>query len=341
MSTQLRAKRLLLRQGQTLALVLATLGLLSMAAGGYVYATPPSELVTERVDVQTVSAEIQPSAVVTGETALYDRGERLEDPSAFLLRATPVATLRTVAEVPSGTAVEVDQRLTLELSATHNGEVFWSERSLLGARSQRVSDGTATMTTELDVAQLGQSVSDTREELGDVGVLRTRLNLTVSYDTGTYEGQLTVTSPVSITENAYWFDRELSTSTEHYRTVSRTVRAEPDMATVAGLELVGVGALAAAGAVVALRRREEDVDELETALAHSRYEEWISEGEFPTQTDKKFVHINSLEDLVDVAIDSNKRVLHDPSIDAYAVADGDLIYYHTLDRLAIDTWLDI
>lgn len=341
MSTRLRARRLLLRRGRAVAILLAVAGLLFVLAGGYVYATPPTETVTERVDVQTVSTKVEPSALVTGNTTLYDRGERLVEPSAFLFAATPTVDLTVETRVPSGIQVDVDQRLTLELSATNNGEPFWEDRTLLGARSQQVDDGRATLSASLDMRQVRQRVDTTRQELGDVGVLQARLNLTATYDTGTYQGVLTVSAPIVMTESAYWIDGSLSERREHDRTVTQPVRGQPDLALVGLLVVLGFGAIGAGGSVARLRRWEADEAALETELAHSRYKEWISSGEFPTQTDKRFVHINTLEDLVDVAIDSNKRVVHDEDIEAYAVVDGDLVYYYTQNRGDIDSWLDI
>lgn len=338
MSTNLRVKRLLLQQGRILAVVLGVIGILSMAAGGYIYMTPPTETVTERVDQQAVSASIEHSARVTGQTTLYDQGERLIDASAYLFAATPQVRLDAVVTAPPGT--DTNLRLTVELEATNNGEVFWSEQQLLGTRNQQVSGGEASVTTALNVSRLSEKVSTTRAELGETGLLSTRLNLTVTYDTGTYQGELVVTSPVVMAQNAYWFDQDLTDSNEHFRTVERTVEAQPDLETVFGLEIAGIVALGGAAALIYGRRRE-DLSQIETALAHDRYEEWISEGELPTQTDKKHVHINSLEDLVDVAIDSNKRVLHDTELNTYAVVDGDIIYYHTTDRSMIDSWLDV
>lgn len=341
MSARLRARRLLLRRGRAVALLLAVVGLLLLLAAGYVYATPSSQTVSERVDVQTVSTTIEPSAVVTGNTTLYEPGERLVDPSAFLFAATPTVDLAVETTAPSGTTVAIEQRLTLELAATNDGEAFWSDRRLLGARSQSVEDGRATMAASLDIRAVRQQVDETRAELGDVGTLRVWLNLTVVYDTGTYAGQLNVTAPVVMTESAFWFDGSLADSQQHDRTVNRTVEGEPDLALVSALVIAGLGALGTAGAVARLRRREEDETRIETELAHSRYEEWISRGEFPTQTGKRFVHINTLEDLVDVAIDSNKRVVHDEDVGAYSVVDGDLVYYYSPTRGDIDSWLDV
>ena len=341
MSAQLRARRLLLHRGRSVAVGLVLLGLLLVAAGGYVYATPPTETVTERVDEQVVSTSLEPSGVVTGNTTLYEGGERLVDPSAFLFDATPTVDLAVETRVPSSTSVAVEQRLTLELTATNDGEAFWSDRQLLAARSQSVGDGRAPMSASVDMLALRDRLGAVRTALGDVGVLGARLNLSVTYDTGTYAGQLQVTAPVVTTESAFWFDGQLSAERRHDRTVSRTVEGEPELALAGGLAAAGLVSLGAAAVVLALLRREEDETTLETELAHKRYEEWISSGEFPTQTGKRFVHINTLEDLVDVAIDSNKRVVHDEDVGAYSVVDGDLVYYYSPRRGDIDSWLDV
>ena len=341
MSTRLRARRLLLRQGRTVALLLVAAGLLLVLAGGYVYATPGTETVTERVDVQSVSTSVEPSAVVTGNTTLYEPGERLVDPSAYLFRATPVVDIDVRTSLPAGPTVAVDQRLVLELSALNGGEAFWEERRLLGADREDVTDGSAALSTSVDVLALHERMEAAREELGSVGVVQARLNLTVAYDTGTHRGTLAVTAPIVVTDTAYWFDGPLADSREHARTVTRTVEAEPDLGLVATLVLLGLGSLVGAVAAVRFGGVEADEPSLETELAHSRYDEWISSGEFPTRTDKRFVHINTLEDLVDVAIDSNKRVVHDEDVEAYSVVDGDLVYYYTPHRGDIDSWLDV
>jgi hypothetical protein len=53
------------------------------------------------------------------------------------------------------------------------------------------------------------------------------------------------------------------------------------------------------------------------------------------------VTINSLEDLVDIAIDCNKRVIFDDSLEVYAVADGDIVYYYSENNQRLDSWLDL
>ena len=75
---------------------------------------------------------------------------------------------------------------------------------------------------------------------------------------------------------------------------------------------------------------------------HSACWSWtISSGEFPTSADKPYISILTLEDLVDVAIDTNRRVIYDPQIEAYAVIDSSEIYYYATADVQADEWLDI
>jgi hypothetical protein len=121
--------------------------------------------------------------------------------------------------------------------------------------------------------------------------------------------------------------------------VTREETRPANPAVYGGMGLLGLLAVVGAGAVTYVER-DIDVDALETEYFHEEYRGWISEGEFPTGTDKRYISINSLEDLVDIAIDSNKRVIFDPSLDVYAVIDGDLVYYFSKDPFNVDIWLD-
>lgn len=73
-------------------------------------------------------------------------------------------------------------------------------------------------------------------------------------------------------------------------------------------------------------RRDVDVAVLRETLTRERFDEWISRGRVPKDTGQRSVYVESLEDLVDVAIDSSKRVIRDPERDQYVVIDGDIVY---------------
>ncbi len=63
------------------------------------------------------------------------------------------------------------------------------------------------------------------------------------------------------------------------------------------------------------------------AVDHSNYKEWITDGNIESCS-KLSVSIKTLEDLVRVAIDLNKRVIHDSKLGKYFVLAEDMTYIH-------------
>ncbi|WP_255151777.1 DUF5305 domain-containing protein [Halorarius halobius] len=340
MSTGTQAKHVVATRGPTVAVVLVLVGVFALGGAGWLVAFPPTEQVTEQRAEQTFASDVETSALVTGSTPLYAEGVRLRDKPVYLLAAAPEATYSVETSVPEGPTVAVSQRLVLVYEGTRNGETFWQTERLLVNESQRVTDGTARANATLNMSAVAQRLQSVRSAVGGVGVFETRLELRVDYRSNRYEGTLNASAPLQVTGRAYWVDGDLSGSRTQSRSVSRTVTRQPDPLLVGSLVLVGALALVGAGGV-AYVYRDLDVDSVATETVRSRYEEWISEGEFPSGPDKRYIRINTLEDLVDVAIDSNKRVIYDDVYQAYAVADGDLVYYYTDDYDRIAPWLNM
>lgn len=342
MSAGVRARRIIVYYGRLLILALLIIALLAFAGAWQSYANPPTSTVTEETDRLEVRTGLDTRAIVTGNTTLYDVGEELVNSPAYLLRATPTLTLTARTIAPTGQSVAVTQRLTVHMQATRDGQVFWEETELLAADEGRVTDEAAlASSTTRNMSALTVFVAEKREEVGDVGSLSVQLRLRVDYETDEYRGRLTATAPLVLTGSAYWIDGDMTASREHSREHTRVIHERPDPLAYLGLSFLGSLALLGAIGIGVVLSRGVDLQQAEVELYRSRYQEWISEGEFPTSAEKRYVRIDSLEDLVDVAIDSNKRVIYDNEYDAYAVVDGDLVYYFATDRLRVDSWLDV
>lgn len=341
MSAANRIRRLLGVHGGRIAAVLLVVGVLALAGAALTYASPPTETVTEQRNAQTVTVSTNTSAVVTQETPLYEEGERLVDLPVYFFSASPELTLTVRTDVPDDQPVAVTQRLVVHMDATRDGVAFWEETRLVAADERIVRNGTLVMRTTLNMSDLRSDVRLREGSIGDVGSFSSELRVDVSYETEQYAGEMTASSPLTLAENAYWLDSDLEGSETESETVRREVAREPDMGAVGTLGAVGLLALLGALGVVRVRRDGPDPETVQRDIVHQRYEEWISKGEFPTGTEKRHVFIETLEDLVDIAIDSNKRVVFDPEFSAYAVVDGDLIYYYTTERARIESWLDV
>lgn len=340
MSVSNRARRLLSRQGLLIAVVMGIVGFAALGGAYYVYSTPTVETVTEQTNTQTVQTDVQTSAVVTGtNTTLYEQGQRLEAMPVYFFSASPILTLTVTTTADTEGEVRIAQQLSVIQEASRNGVPFYSRNETVLEAAERTNTCEATASADLNISALRARASQVQNEIGTVGVFQTRLQLEIVYQTRDYDGTLSASSPIQFTGGAYFLGSDLSDSETQSTPVTRQVVQQPDPAVFGGLAAIGI--LSLLGAIgVFYYQRDLDIESLAVEYSHEEYREWISEGEFPTGTDKRYISINTLEDLVDIAIDSNKRVIFDPSLEVYSVVDGDLVYYFSTDPFSVDVWLD-
>jgi len=341
MSLGIRAKSLAARHGPAIVAVLVLVGVAALAGAAFVYANPPTETVTDRTAEQRFATTTTTSAVVTGESPLYDRDQRLRGRSVYFVNATPQLTLVVNTSVPADRSTRLSQRLVLEHAASRDGEAFWQSRRVLSTTDRTVEGGQLTTRTTVDMSAVAERVARRRAAVGGVGTFETRLRLRVQYETDRYADDLTVSAPVVLTERAYWVDGSLAANRSESTPVTREVEGSPETATTLGLAGAGVVALGFAGATGLVYYRDPDLNRMETELARTRYDEWISRGEIPTKAEKQYIRIDTLEDLVDIAIDSGKRVIYDDAYDAYGVVDADIVYYYGSGENDFTDWLGV
>ena len=327
--TALRLRRLLARRGPLVALVIALVGATALGGGYYVYATPPTTEVTDATDQETIRTELVTGGVTTGETALFASGETLTNEPVYLDESVDQLQLSVETTAPEGTTMQVDQRLVLELRATTGEETIWADERRL-AQSSTETDQLAVTETTLEVTTLRDRLAGVGGDLGDAGSLDAQLRLDVRYDTGTYQGSITERAPVELGSGFYSVGPASAEQTREH-TVTRTATVPRSQLTY--LLPMGFGVVSLLGALGAAgwwyRRAETvDIEQVTRRLQRARHAEWISTGVIEELDADQRVRIESLEGLVDVAIDSDRRVVHDPVEGMYAVRDGETVYYH-------------
>lgn len=143
---------------------------------------------------------------------------------------------------------------------------------------------------------------------------------------GDLKGDYELSSPLAIDEEAYWFEESMSESMSHDRAAGAEA-TEPRSTLIAGFGLLALAAFGVAAAVV--RWRPVDADVARRRLHERRYAEWISHGTIPMWIGDHHVSLDTLEDVVDVAIDTNERVVHDRDRELFAVVNDDVVYYYS------------
>jgi hypothetical protein len=324
----LKCKRFCLRHGWTAVTFLAVLGVVLLGLGAYAGLAPGTETVTEQRAAQTVTAETTVSAVVGPGSDLWAEGTRLENRPAYLLQDSPAATIDAEFTVRNGELSSVDPVFRLEYRAVRDGETIWSESNPLDATVERTGDG-VTATTTVNASAVAEKMRAREKDVGRAASVQATIVLVLPYETDRYDGTLKAEFPITVDGAAYELD---PASVSETRTTPVQVErpVEPNVPLVVVFLLLGTVTLIGAGAAYRVTRgpsSEAELLTLERQIRHARYAEWISVGELPRELNQELVRLESLDDLVNLAVDSNDRVIYDRERDTYAVVTSDVVYY--------------
>ncbi|GGL58581.1 DUF5305 domain-containing protein [Halocalculus aciditolerans] len=331
--------------------VLLIVCLVVVGGGVYLGATAATAEET-RVETQQVAnwtgdAEYEQSAVVENGTSVFAEGTRLSNRSLYFTRVSPVLdgeyTFRqSGGDEPARVSVELSLvERSVESGSSEGGQqtVYWQRVRSLASRNVTLAAGEpVTVGFSVDVPQEEQRIRQIREELGASPgeaqvfvVASTTVQASVAGEpvTKTRRDRLVV-RPGS---NVYRVSADVAPADSETVTRTVTVPVEPSFTSVAVPFVAAVLALAGAvGLVVARRRGALTVSEAEReaeALRAARedYDDWISTGTVP-DVERSTVRVDSLEDLVDVAIDSDRRVIETRGGERYVVLVDDLAYVY-------------
>lgn len=335
----LRYERLIATRGRQVAVAFALLGVvfLTVAAAGVV--SPPTEIATETTNATIVSAEQSSAATVREDSELYDRGEVVRDSPVYPADVAPELVVTVETNVSDGRLDDVDQELWLVYRAERDGETYWRESRPLETENDAVSDGSATASATVDVDGIRRRVETLSAATGRQTVIHAEVRHRAQYRTSNHEGELTGTARLDASERTYSLTDGLEDSQTHHER-EQVTQPDPERTrslfggalTVADWSLLfgpfGVAFLFGAVHAAVRSRRFHDVAALDRRLERARFTEWVSHGTVPGAVDGRIVPIDSLADLVDLAIDADRRVVYDDERELYAVIDDRVAYVY-------------
>jgi hypothetical protein len=333
--------RLLLDRNRRVAI--ATCLLLAVAGGWAAYGAHATTTTVEetRTDVQwelAVDWEHGATVANAANSTAFENGDRVANRDVYFKRVMPVLEGTTVLAYESDADeplhVSVTRRLRVQNREPSSRDrrdptVYWERTQDLGATNATIQAGTATEATfSVNVTRVLRAASRENERLGAPGRNYVRVLVTVTASRGDGEAR-TRNFTLPITERADMYEVQANDGqlTEN-ETVHATVPVSPGPVRGVGgplavlLGVLGVGGLTWGRDAIAVSEDERD------ALAYrddrERYADWITAGTLPdTALDRPCVDVGSLADLVDVAIDTEERVLYDTTRETYHVVHGD------------------
>lgn len=320
---------LLLERDRTIAAVLLLVGALGVGTAGWAYTHPPTTEITDQTNQKTIESAVQTQAVVSGETNLYQQGTLLKNQPAYLVNAAPNATLLLNTSLPTETS-RVDQELELVYTATRDGAVFWKRTESIETDTIREGQRVNTRGQISALTILAQQ-NQYQQEFSDAATVSVGVRVSIDYTLDQYSGTLSQRYPLESGSGWYSLSTE-SLSKTHGTPETHTRQLKIiDKPIFVGPAVVGIVSLLAGFAVIGVHRRnptQASIKDLETDIHHQRYEEWISRGVVPKYSSVPMVNIETLEDLVDVAIDAGERVIYDTETEMYVVIRENVRYYY-------------
>ena len=318
-----------------------------------VHASPDVERNEVVVEQWSESTAYDHSALITNESLVFDEGERVRNrPVYYVSLSREVDVSYRYEHTAEEGRVNVTTDMRLQYRGTEGDTVLWEYSEPLASESERgvTAEDPHTVNATIEIDSVFETINTVEQELGTAGSIEIRVISTSNVE-GTLGGRSvenTYESVMPITVNPQTF-RVLEIQTvdepgERTETVERT--AEPSAVEAVGslavllLGVGGVGGLLAARRTGYIRLSREDRELLETYQQEQEFSEWITRGTFPSERDyEATILVDDLEGLVDVAIDTNKRVIKDEQLGVSTVLDGDYVYVYVRPDSPAEDWL--
>lgn len=319
--------------------LIVSLLFLAAIGGGLMYLTfgdTASEYEQQTVATAATTSEYQYSATVQEQNPVFPVGAELANRTHFFTKATPILDGKyTFTYGTEDGELDATSEVVLVLKNTADNEVVWSDEDGLGTTES--VDGQTVTEFSINMTALNNRLAAIERDLGtspryiDIAVVT----------------QTTLTGELAGQQVSKTFVDELSIvpQDETYRVISgpepdsgmeitesRLVKSSSGISQKLGpilLFFLSTGAIV--GLTIAKRTgRFGAQSDSEQSLGFNRhrraYDDWISRGTVSSSQSKPAVKMETLEDLVDLAIDSDSRVIEDVKRGNYYVLEGDISY---------------
>lgn len=329
-----------------LLIAVVLIGLLGGVVTYQVHVAPGEETETVEESSWTTITEFDHQATITQETDVFAEGETVVNQPVYFTVLSPELDgtfVFSYTATESG-EIDVETALTLELRAVDDDVEYWTdEETLETTTTEDVASGDEiSVPFSLNVPELNERIEEIEEQLGGTPgevekVVRAEVEYSGEKNNIAYDNQvLTHEITVSSGGNTYSVEgAEADENSEPQFTEQTVTTTYNPVVTFSGPVLI----LFAGGALILLAVGRENgwftltPEEKEWYAYHSAREEfddWITAGRLPADQDPAdAVTIDSLEGIVDVAIDSNRRVIDVKDQRKYIVRVDETTYLFT------------
>lgn len=315
--------------------IVAFTGVGTAPVGGTPLSESPDDPTTHSASVsQSVSVE------VVNETEAFEAGETLTDRSLYPQENTSDPTVTASADAQRATLTELAITVRYEAAPrTDTGTPFYTSTDTVAAES--VNGSQATLEGAFPIGDVLDRKAALENEFGPGTTVTVSVRSAATYQFEDSSGAMTQSTvragdTLAVVGNMYALPSESSRQIERTGETPAT-ESEPS-SWLNGLAVVLI-LLGGAGAVTTyLVEQRADPARLERAIQRLRFQEWITDiDSYTTQGNTNVVEVDSLPGLVDLAIDTRRRVLYHRPVNEYIVVDGKTVFKHVPESDSPDT----
>lgn len=339
-------------------LVIAVIFAIIAAGGAWAtYSTvlsPGTHVEQQPVSEWKVNGGFNHSGTVVNDSLVFDEGDVRNDRMFYITNSTPTlngtfwfqlggssgnATVSTEAHIVDFAHYQEKDDETEEVTQRR----IWQNKRAIAANVTELQAGEAKNATfSVDADALRDRKRNLHEEhksLYQVADIRTQVFVTTEVN-GTIDGYpvdrtFNYTLPINSTMDYFVVSPTRTPNEQVLVTQPKEVPNRPEtlplVGSIAGLlvPLTGLFGLFYGRENDWFDVPEEARTDIQHAKLQSEFEDWVTTGTLPSNTDRSTIEVDSLEGLVDVAFDSNQRVIEDAETGVYVVRDNDVWYQYT------------
>jgi hypothetical protein len=318
--------------------------------GGYLavtaYTGTETQVQTSQITTWEDSGSFTHSATVVNGTAVYDEGDRLRGRSVYFRQVTPEldGTFLYAYTARESGNLTADTTLTLVLQSTGESETgnateYWRLTSSLGEERTQLAPGDRLRVPfALNVSGAAQRLDAIDSQFGGTPGTKelfvvANVSLSGTRNGAPVDSTRTYRLPITPDGSVYQVGADGPVVDSNTRTVRETTPVEPGpLRAYGGPVLALVGVVLSLGCLGGRYTGVIDTSETEREWlayrdARAEFDDWITRADISaTDIPQSTVTAETLEGLVDIAIDTDNRVLSDSTGDGFFVFDEKRVY---------------
>lgn len=342
--------------------ILLVLVILTVITTGWAYEinlTPEVEKQQELVGLWSESTDFQHSVYVKNDSIPFKKDTRAENRPIYYTSLSEEMNGEYIYSYKSSSgSVNVTTETYLEMRSVRmeNGEVvetYWSIAEPLNYTSEKQLKPNENHTSDftVDIPYILDTVGEVQNQLNSTKGLTDVRVVSVSNVEGEVKGEdvdekYTSEMVLGVDSKTYQVIEESVINKEHRIEEEQEVISEPPLLKsivsiiTSSLTAVSVIALLVGRKLDYIEITEEEEEKISIYRSREQFSEWITTGEFPSDREyEQTVLVDDLEGLVDVAIDTNKRVIEDDQLQVSTVLDDNYVYIYIHPDSPAKEWL--